>query len=418
MEKHEFESQLSKTKIAANKLALIPFEAKLQTLARFITLLEIHHEDILTANQADLDQIDTSSPFYDRLLLNKDRMQGIINTLHQLMTMPDPLNVVLETKVRPNGLRLKRITAPLGVLGIIYESRPNVTIDAFALCFLSGNACVLKGGKEAQHSNSIFVELIQKALLANQLPIDLITLLPPSRASSLLLCQAKKYVDVLIPRGSQALIDFVKQNACVPMIETGAGVVHTYFDESADLELGMQVITNAKTRRVSVCSALDCLIVHRKRLNDLPTLVSLLSGKQVEIFADKNAFEYLQDTYPPQLLFKASDEHFGTEFLSLKLSIKTVDDFNAAILHIAQYSSGHSEAIIASDDKTVNEFFASVDAAAVYANTSTAFTDGGEFGFGSEIGISTQKLHVRGPFSMQHLVTSKWLIMGDGQVRA
>lgn len=417
MDKHAFEIQLSKTKNAATTFAGVDFDTKIKTLQSLIRLLQDQQQEILIANQADLSQLAISNPQYDRLLLNTNRMTSIVKTLEQLTHVPDPLGLVLESSIRPNGLKLSKITAPLGVIGIIYESRPNVTIDAFALCFLAGNACVLKGGKEAEHSNRFLVQLIQSALVENQLPINLITLLPPTRESALLLCEASDFIDVLIPRGSQALIDFVKKSSSIPIIETGAGVVHTYFDESADLDLGMQVITNAKTRRVSVCNALDCLIIHQSRLNDLEALVSLLSKKEVELYADSSALEFLQNKYPSHLLFPALDEHFGTEFLSLKLAIKTVENLDEAILHISKYSSGHSEAIIAKDDSSVSEFFKRVDAAAVYANTSTAFTDGAEFGLVAEIGISTQKLHVRGPFSLQHLVTHKWLVTGTGQVR-
>ena len=315
-------------------------------------------------------------------------------------------------------MKLIKVSVPLGVVAIIYESRPNVTIDSFALSFMSGNACVLKGGREADHSNKIFVELIHQALSTHNISIEGVILLPAKREMVLQLCHAQGLIDVIIPRGGNNLIKEVRDNARVPVIETGAGVVHIYFDKAGNINIGKNVLTNAKTRRVSVCNAVDCLVIHEQRLADLPELVKDLKDKHVEIYADQKSYAVLKEIYPHHLLHHAKSENYGMEYLSLKLAIKTVPSFAEALNHIQSYTSGHSEAIITDDVHTRDRFLQQIDAAAVYVNTSTAFTDGEEFGMGSEIGISTQKLHVRRPFSMQHLTTMKWLIYGDGQVRA
>jgi len=324
---------------------------------------------------------------------------------------------VLEERTLPNGLELKKVSVPLGVIGIIYESRPNVTFDVFALCLKSGNATVLKGGSDAAYSNIAIVNLIQTVIRDRGLDPDMIYLLPAEREAAHILLNAVGYIDVIIPRGSQALIDFARKHSTVPVIETGAGIVHTYFDQSGDLAMGRDIVFNAKTRRPSVCNALDTLIVHESRIDDLPVLVVPLEEKNVQIFADEPAYYKLLGRYPDELLEMASPEHFGTEFLSLKMSIKTVGSLEEALNHIARHSSKHSEAIIASDQTTIDAFMKQVDAAAVYANTSTAFTDGAQFGLGAEIGISTQKLHARGPMALKELCSYKWLVTGQGQVR-
>jgi len=305
----------------------------------------------------------------------------------------------------------------LGVIGIIYEARPNVTVDVFSLCFKSGNACVLKGGKEAQHSNEILVKIIKEVLLQHSIDENAVCLLSNNRREVAAMLEAHGQVDVIMPRGGQNLINFVRENSQIPVIETGAGIVHTYFDASGDLEKGQQIIFNAKTRRPSICNALDTLVVHQDRLGDLPQLVEQLAKKKVEIFADSEAYQVLKGKYNDGLLKKADTNSFGTEFLSLKMSIKTVAGVKEAIEHISQYSSQHSEAIIAEDQGVIDHFLQQVDAAVVYANASTTFTDGAQFGLGAEIGISTQKLHARGPMGLKELTSYKWVIRGEGQVR-
>jgi glutamate-5-semialdehyde dehydrogenase len=318
----------------------------------------------------------------------------------------------------PNGLHISKVTVPLGVVGVIYESRPNVTFDVFSLCFKSGNACVLKGSRDAAHSNEAIAKLISDVLVQNDINPNILYLMPPDREATEVLLKAVDDIDVLIPRGSQGLINFVRDNAKVPVIETGAGIVHTYFDASADLLKGIAIIDNAKTRRVSVCNALDCLIMHSSRLGDLPAIATPLAEKGVLIYADERAYEVLNGFYPNALLQPANAESFGTEFLAMTMSVKTVDSLQDALEHISAYSSKHSEAIIAEDKATIDYFLKNVDAAAVYANASTAFTDGAQFGLGAEIGISTQKTHARGPMALAELTSYKWIIEGNGQVRA
>jgi len=372
---------------------------------------------ILEANRKDLERMDPADPRYDRLLLNDSRLKSIATDIRNVAVLPSPLNRMLEERTLPNGLELKKVSVPLGVIGIIYESRPNVTFDVFALCLKSGNATVLKGGSDAAFSNIAIVELIQKVISDRGLEPEMIYLLPAEREAAHIMLNAVGYIDVIIPRGSQQLIDFARKHSTVPVIETGAGIVHTYFDESGDLNMGRDIVFNAKTRRPSVCNALDTLIVHESRIDDLPVLVEQLEEKMVQIFADEAAYYKLLGRYPDELLQMASPEHFGTEFLSLKMSVKTVASLEEALDHIAHHSSKHSEAIIASDQSVIETFMKRVDAAAVYANTSTAFTDGAQFGLGAEIGISTQKLHARGPMALRELCSYKWLITGQGQVR-
>jgi glutamate-5-semialdehyde dehydrogenase len=323
----------------------------------------------------------------------------------------------LEKKTLENGLSLEKVSVPLGVVGIIYEARPNVTFDVFSLCLKSGNVCILKGGSDAEFSNKYIVGLIKEILEKNQVSTGFITLLPSDRSATHELLNAKGDVDIIIPRGSQQLIDYVRDNSKVPVIETGAGIVHTYFDASGDVTKGAAIIFNAKTRRVSVCNALDCLVVHEHRLKDLAALTAKLAEKNVKIYADNDAYKALEGKYPDALLEKANETHFGIEFLDYKMSIKTVTDLDGALDHIAQYSSRHSEAVVAEDKKVIDVFLKQVDAAAVYANVSTAFTDGAQFGLGAEIGISTQKLHARGPMALREMTSYKWLVRGDGNVR-
>jgi len=372
---------------------------------------------ILRENQKDLSRMDSSDPKYDRLKLTVNRLKSIADDIRNVASLPSPIGRVLSDTVRPNGLKITKVAVPFGVIGIIYEARPNVTFDVFSLCLKSGNACVLKGGSDALSSNQAIVNIIQNVLEMNGINHKVLTLLPAGREATTELLNARGYVDLLIPRGSQGLIDYVRQHATIPVIETGAGICHTYFDEFADLTKGVQIIYNAKTRRVSVCNALDCLIIHESRILDLREIAKLLLKSEVEIFADKQAFSILDGKYPAHLLQTATDESFGTEFLSYKMAVKTVSSIGEAVRHIAKYSSKHSEAIISENRANCDLFLKIVDAAAVYVNASTAFTDGAQFGLGAEIGISTQKLHARGPMALEELTSIKWLVEGDGQIR-
>ena len=373
---------------------------------------------ILAENQKDLDRMDVDDPKYDRLKLTEKRIHDIAADIKNVANLPSPLGEILLEKNLENGLRLKKVSVPMGVIGVIYEARPNVSFDVFSLCFKTGNACILKGGSDASFSNEAIISVIHKVLKKHGVDTGVAALLPPDRAATEALLNAVDYVDVIIPRGSQGLIDFVRKNAKVPVIETGAGIVHTYFDESGDLGKGKAIVNNSKTRRVSVCNSLVCLIIQESRLYDLPAITELLIKSDVEIFADAQAYEALKQSYPQNLLQQASEEHFGTEFLAYKMSVKTVKSLDEALDHISNFSSKHSEAIISEDADSIEKFLNAVDAAAVYANASTAFTDGAQFGLGAEIGISTQKLHARGPMGLEELTSYKWVVQGDGQIRA
>ncbi len=409
--------QLKKIKSASVKMTRLKSDDINRALKNISDALIENAESILKENARDLECMEPSDPRYDRIKLTPERIVGMANDIINVVNLPSPIGITLEERTLPNKLKLRKVSVPLGVVGVIYEARPNVTSDVFSLCFKAGNACVLKGGSDAIYSNTMLTGLIKTALEKAGMDPEIIQLLPPDRQAAHDLMQAVEYIDVLIPRGSQNLIDTVRDNSKVPVIETGAGIVHTYFDISGDTKKGKKIILNAKTRRVSVCNALDCLVIHSNRLSDLPELVSSMEKKSVVIFADEKAYDVLTDNYPAELLHHAATEHFGTEFLSLKMSVKTVNSFDEALEHISKYSSKHSEAIIAEDENTIEIFLRDVDAAAVYANTSTAFTDGAQFGLGAEIGISTQKLHARGPMALRELTSYKWILRGDGQVR-
>jgi glutamate-5-semialdehyde dehydrogenase len=372
---------------------------------------------IISENQKDLIMMAESDPRYDRLILTEDRINSIASDIRNIVDLPSPLGNILMKNTRENGLIISKISVPFGVVGVIYEARPNVTFDVFSLCLKSGNACILKGGSDAINSNTAIVKLIREVLQKNGIDQDILTLLPAGRDETTQLLNAREYIDIIIPRGSRGLIDYVRDNASIPVIETGAGICHTYFDESGDKEKGRPIINNAKTRRVSVCNALDCLIIHQKRLDDLAYIVGLCSDSGVVIYADEKAYEALRGKYPSELLQKATSESFGTEFLSYKMAIKTVNSFEDAIEHISDYGSKHSEAIISENKSNIQLFYNLVDASSIFANASTAFTDGSEFGLGAEIGISTQKLHARGPMALEALTTYKWIIEGNGQIR-
>lgn len=373
---------------------------------------------LMRENQQDLDRMDQANPNYDRLQLTETRIRDIAADIINVSRLENPLGRILSEKTMPNGLHVSTVSVPLGVVGVIYEARPNVTFDVFALCFKTGNVCILKGGSDAAQSNLAIINIIHKVLARHGINVNVATLLPKERDAAEALMQAVGYVDVIIPRGSQGLINSVRQNSKVPVIETGAGIVHVYFDASGDIKIGRDIVFNSKTRRVSVCNALDCLIIHSARLGDLQDLTDGLAKASVELFADERAYNTLKAHYPENLLHHANPEHFGTEYLSMKMAVKTVDSFEEALDHIAVYSSKHSEAIVAEEPATIADFLNRVDAAAVYANAATAFTDGAQFGLGAEIGISTQKLHARGPMGLQELTSYKWLVRGSGQTRA
>lgn len=402
---------------AAGKMLQLQDETNRQILLRLAAMTEAATAELLSANRLDLVKMSESDPRYDRLQLTPERIKAIANDIRNVAALPSPVGEILEQRRMPNGLQLKKIRVPLGVVGVIYEARPNVTFDVFSLCFRTGNVTVLKGGSDAEHSNLAIIAVINRCLADSGLSIEVVQLLPAERSAADALMNAVGLVDVLIPRGSQGLIDNIRKNSRIPVIETGAGVVHTYFDSSGDIQIGKRVIFNAKTRRVSVCNALDCLIIHNCRLNDLAELVADLSGKSVEILADDDSYRALVDRYPQHLLRKASVDDFGKEHLAYRLTIKTVADIDAALAHISRFSTRHSEAIIADDSAAKDRFCKEVDAAAVYVNTSTAFTDGAQFGMGAEIGISTQKLHARGPMALPELTTYKWIIESDGLTR-
>lgn len=379
---------------------------------------EEKHSYIVEQNVLDLQKMDISNPMYDRLLLNKERIFAIAADIRNVASLPSPLGRILSETMRPNGMKITKKSVAFGVVGVVYEARPNVSFDVFALCLKSGNACVLKGGTDAHNSNTAIVSLIQSVLENMGYNKNIVTLLPAGREATQELLNATTYVDVIIPRGGQGLINFVRENSRIPVIETGAGICHSYFDEFGDLEKGKAIVLNAKTRRVSVCNALDCLVVHSSRISDLNALCAQLHDKNVLIYADARAFETLSKTYKSDLLAPATDESWGTEFLGYKMSVKIVDNIDQAIDHISEYSSKHSECIISENAQNIDYFEKMVDAACVYSNVSTAFTDGAQFGLGAEIGISTQKLHARGPMALEELCSYKWIISGEGQVRA
>ena len=405
-----------RVKRASKSLALQSDDQRNDILNAVADAIITNKERILSANAEDLAKMDKSNPLYDRLQLTEKRLEDIAGDMRNVATLPSPLGHITKQKTLPNGLRLCRISVPFGVIGMIYEARPNVTYDVFSLCFKSGNACVLKGGKDADASNRMGVSIIHEVLEQHGVCPDVVTLLPATHEATGEMLNAVGYIDLCIPRGGRKLIDFVRDTARVPVIETGAGVVNTYFDKDGDLEMGRAIINNAKTRRVSVCNALDCLLVHQDRLVNLVELVKPIAEKNVIIYADEKAYAALNGKYP--YLEHATAESYGTEFMDYKLAIKTVASLEEALVHIDENGSGHSESIITQNEETARIFQAHVDAACVYWNAPTSFTDGAQFGLGAEIGISTQKLGPRGPMALEEITTYKWLIEGEGQVRA
>ena len=411
----QLKETFERVKRASKSLALLSDEQRNSILNAVADAIVNNQERILKANAQDLAKMEKSNPLYDRLQLTESRLEGIAADMRNVATLPTPLGHITKQKTLPNGLRLCRISVPFGVIGMIYEARPNVTFDVFSLCFKSGNACVLKGGKDADCSNREEVALIHEILEHYGVSKDVVALLPATHEATGEMLNAVGYVDLCIPRGGRKLIDFVRDTARIPVIETGAGVVSTYFDKDGDLEMGKAIINNAKTRRVSVCNALDCLLVHTDRLHDLEEIVTPMAGKNVIIYADEQAYAAIEGKYP--YLEHATAESFGTEFMDYKLAIKTVANLEEALDHIDQNGSGHSESIITMNEQTARQFQAHVDAACVYWNAPTSFTDGAQFGLGAEIGISTQKLGPRGPMALEEITTYKWLIEGEGQVR-
>ena len=402
-------------KRASKSLALLSDDQRNEILNAVADAIISHQNRILNANAQDLAKMSKDNPLYDRLQLTESRLEGIASDMRNVATLPTPLGHITKQKTLPNGLRLCRVSVPFGVIGMIYEARPNVTFDVFSLCFKSGNACVLKGGKDADCSNREEVALIHEILAQYGVSKDVVALLPATHEATGEMLNAVGYVDLCIPRGGRKLIDFVRDTARIPVIETGAGVVNTYFDKDGDLEMGKAIINNAKTRRVSVCNALDCLIIHAHRLSDLPALCEKLAEKNVKIYADEQAYAALDGKYA--FLEHATEESFGTEFMDYKMAIKTVASLDEALAHIDENGSGHSEAIVTMNEQTARKFQAHVDAACVYWNAPTSFTDGAQFGLGAEIGISTQKLGPRGPMALEEICTYKWLIEGEGQTR-
>ena len=379
--------------------------------------IESNSAVLLEANAKDLARMDRSNPVYDRLLLTEDRLKGIASDMRHVAELESPVGRVIDERVRPNGMKLTRVRVPFGVIGVIYEARPNVSFDVFSLCFKSRNACALKGGSDAYDSNCAIVDLIHRVLAEKGIDPHVVELLPAGHEAAAELMKAVGMVDLLIPRGSARLIKSVREQAQIPCIETGAGVCHTYFDKEGDLKKGADIIFNAKTRRVSVCNALDSLVIHADRLKDLPELCIRMAAKNVVIEADEQAYAALDGKYPSELLEHATDESFGKEFLAYRMSIKTVGSFEDALMHIRINTSHHSECIVTENAEHARKFQQYIDAACVYVNVSTAFTDGAQFGLGAEIGISTQKMHARGPMGLEEITTYKWLINGDGQTR-
>ncbi len=419
-----------RAKAASKTLGLLADDKRNEILRAVADAIITDTPALLKANADDLAKMDEANPMYDRLRLTERRLQDIAADMRHVSTLPSPLGRILKDKTLDNGLRLQRVSVPFGVIGMIYEARPNVTFDVFSLCFKSGNACVLKGGKDANASNAAGVDLIHRVLTRFDVNPDVVTLLPATHEATGEMLNAVSYIDLCIPRGGKKLISFVRDTAKVPVIETGAGVVHCYFDKEGNVGMGERIITNAKCRRVSVCNALDCLLIHESRLADLPKLCEGLAKHETKIHADAKAYEALKGHYPDTLLYRAEESErkmkatdpnvrsiWYTEWLSMQMGVKTVASEDEALDHIATYGSGHSESIVSDNLEAQKKFQTMVDAACVYVNAPTSFTDGAQFGLGAEIGISTQKLGARGPMALEEITTYKWLITGRGQVR-
>ncbi len=410
------EKQLTDARRASRQLLSLNDDTIKNILLETADALVAATDKILAANALDLSRMDPTNPKYDRLKLTPERIAGIAGDMRNVATLPSP-RVELDSRERPNGLIIRRVAVPFGVIGVIYEARPNVTADVFSLCFKSGNVCVLKGGHDADDSSRAIIDVIHSVLSNHNIDPAVATLLPATREATDILLAARGTVDLIIPRGSSNLINSVREKSKVPVIETGAGVCHCYVDATADIDMARNIVNNAKTRRVSVCNALDCLIINSKLLGSLADICKPLASSNVAIHADERAFAALKGNYPDALLSLAGDSDFGTEFLGYSMAIKTVDSLDEAIAHIDNYGSGHSESIVTASDSAMQRFTTEVDAACVYTNAPTSFTDGAQFGLGAEIGISTQKMHARGPMALAELMTYKWVITGNGQIR-
>ncbi len=406
-----------RVKAASRLLALLSDEQRNDVLLTLADSILPHAEELLEANKQDLARMERENPLYDRLQLTEKRLADIASDMRHVAQLPSPLGKISNERTLDNGLHLRRISVPFGVVGIIYEARPNVSFDVFSLCFKSGNACILKGGRDAEQSNLAIIKLIHDILSEKGVNPSVVELLPATHEATAELLNAVGYVDICIPRGGKRLINFVRDTARIPVIETGAGVVNTYVDSEADIDIATRIVCNAKTRRVSVCNALDCLILHTAQLPQLKTICKPLADKLVTIYADEKAYDALQGNYPEPLLQHATEESFGTEFMDYKMAIRSVDSIDEAILHIQKYGSGHSESIVTTNNGNAVRFQNEVDAACIYVNAPTSFTDGAQFGLGAEIGISTQKLGPRGPMGLEEMTTYKWLIDGNGQTR-
>lgn len=411
----EIKNILEKAREASRMVNLLSAEKINQVLCRIADAAVENTDKILKANAEDLARMDKNDPKYDRLLLTRERIAAISEDMRKVAGLPSPLGKVLAEWTQPNGMKISKVSVPFGVVGVIYEARPNVTFDVLSLCLKSGSAVIMKGGTDAYNSNTAITEVIHSVLREEGVSEAVATLFPPSHEATAELLNAVGYVDLIIPRGGRGLINFVRDNSRVPVIETGAGICHTYFHSSGDLTKGAAIVNNAKTRRVSVCNALDCLLIDRDRLADLPALVAPMAEKNVIIYADEDAFNALHGNYPH--VEHATEDNWGTEYMDYKMSVKTVAGIDEALAHIATHSSKHSECIVAECADAQARFGKEVDAACVYANVPTSFTDGGQFGFGAEIGISTQKLHARGPMGLPEITTYKYIITGDGQIR-
>lgn len=412
------ENTLQLLKNASYSLPMLEENQINDVLLTLASAIEAESAGLLEANAKDLARMDRSNPVYDRLMLTEERLAGIASDMRHVAELENPVGKVIDERVRPNGMKLTRVRVPFGVIGVIYEARPNVSFDVFSLCFKSRNACALKGGSDAYDSNCAIVDLIHRVLAEKGIDPHVVELLPAGHEAAAELMKAVGLVDLLIPRGSARLIKSVREQAQIPCIETGAGVCHTYFDKEGDLKKGADIIFNSKTRRVSVCNALDSLVIHADRLNDLPELCIRMAAKNVAIEADEQAYAALDGKYPADLLVHATDDSFGKEFLDYRMSVKTVPSFEEALMHIRHFTSHHSECIVTENADHARLFQQYTDAACVYVNVSTAFTDGAQFGLGAEIGISTQKMHARGPMGLEEITTYKWLINGDGQTRS
>ena len=414
----ELTDTFKKVKQASKTLATISDEERNNILLAVADSIEVNIPQIIADNAIDLARMDKDDPMYDRLQLTEKRLHDIAADMRHVSTLPSPLGRILKEKTLDNGLHLRRISVPFGVIGMIYEARPNVTFDVFSLCFKSGNACILKGSKDADESNKAAIKIIHEVLRKFNINTAIVELLPATHEATAEMLTAVGYIDLCIPRGSKRLINFVRDTAKIPVIETGAGVVHCYFEKSGDTEIAKDIIHNAKCRRCSVCNALDTLIINSSRLNDLSEICSKLAESKVIIHADERAFNALNGHYPDHLLKEITEDIWDTEWLSMQMGIKTVDSLDEAIQHIDKYGSGHSESIISKDIEAQHKFQTLVDAACVYVNAPTSFTDGSQFGLGAEIGISTQKLGARGPMALEEITTYKWLIEGHGQIRS